>query len=890
MKDQSIRRKLITVILLTSSIVLLLTCAAFITYEWITFRQGMARNLTTLAQITAANTTAALAFRNEADASEVLSALRVEDHVVAAALYDNEGKLFATYPVGHSANLLPTTPERKGYHFSRSHLDLFQPVFENDKWLGTLYLKSDLQAMYHRFELYGSIVALVLTVSSLVAFVISTKLQKRISEPILALANTARAVSARKDYSVRAPKHGEDELGLLTDAFNHMLNQLQAQNSAIRESEARKGAILESAQDGIISIDHLGRIIEFNPAAQRIFGYTRDQVIGKEMAELIIPSHLREGHQRGLAHYLATGEGPILNKRIELPALRADGTEFPAEISITRVGSAQPPMFTGFVRDIAERRRAELELRKSEARFRLIWENNMNGVRLVDEGGIIRMVNDAYCRLVEQPRENLEGKPLSVLYQKDRHKEVMRKHRERFSERNVPPHFEREVTLWNGKKLFLELSNSFLEVEGQETLLVSSFRDITQRKRAEQEIQRLNVELEQRVIDRTAQLENANSELKQEIDERARVEDELRTLRQELRDYVDSMSTLNAKLALDGTILMVNRRALEAFGLPMETLLKANFLEGHWWSFDPAIQERVGQAFELARAGTPINYDENIFVFGDVITINFSLIPVSGPDGRVAYLVAEGRDITPLKQAEEELRERTVQLESANKELEAFSYSVSHDLRAPLRGIDGYARILFEDYESILDAEGKRVLGVIQAETRRMGRLIDELLNFSRLGRQQMKMSTVDMTALARDVFEELTRHLERKPQFELEPLPPARGDDTLLRQVLVNLLSNAIKFTRQRQAPTIAVGSRVDPEHNLYYVKDNGVGFDAKYANKLFGVFQRLHREDEFEGTGVGLALVQRIIHRHGGRIWAEAKVNEGATFYFTLPKEKET
>src|SRR5206468_1171525 len=201
-------------------------------------------------------------------------------------------------------------------------------------------------------------------------------------------------------------------------------------------------------------------------------------------------------------------------------------------------------------------------------------------------------------------------------------------------------------------------------------------------------------------------------------------------------------------------------------------------------------------------------------------------------------------------------------LEAANKELEAFSYSVSHDLRAPLRGIDGFSRILAEEYKAKLDEEGKRLLGIIQTETQRMGRLIDELLNFSRLGRQPMRTSVLDMTALAKSVLEEIvTRHTERKPEADLKPLPAARGDQALMRQVFFNLLSNAVKFTRHREVARIQIGSESDSEQNMYYVKDNGVGFDAKYSNKLFGVFQRLHSEEEFEGTGVGLALVQRII-----------------------------
>ncbi len=240
---------------------------------------------------------------------------------------------------------------------------------------------------------------------------------------------------------------------------------------------------------------------------------------------------------------------------------------------------------------------------------------------------------------------------------------------------------------------------------------------------------------------------------------------------------------------------------------------------------------------------------------------------------------------------EENVRERTAELEAANKELEAFSYSVSHDLRAPLRAIDGYTRILVEDYEASLDTEGQRVCGVIRDNTQRMGQLIDDLLAFSRLGRTQMQVASIDMAALVTSVFQELTTSQDRERlDFRVDSLPSALGDPAMIRQVWVNLLSNALKFSAKREQAMIVVSGRAEVGENIYSVGDNGAGFDMKYIDKLFGVFQRLHSQREFEGTGVGLAIVQRIIHRHGGRVWAESQVDQGATFYFTLPQKEDT
>ena len=234
---------------------------------------------------------------------------------------------------------------------------------------------------------------------------------------------------------------------------------------------------------------------------------------------------------------------------------------------------------------------------------------------------------------------------------------------------------------------------------------------------------------------------------------------------------------------------------------------------------------------------------------------------------------------------EHQVVERTQALRETNAELEAFSYSVSHDLRAPLRAIHGFARILLEDHGAELQPEAKRVLGVIDENTRRMGQLIDDLLSFSRLGRKELETARVDMTELVRSVADEVRRTAGDRPlEITIGPLPPARGDRDMLRQAVTNLLDNAAKFTRRRAPGQIEVGHRADGAETVYYVKDNGAGFDPRYAGKLFGVFQRLHRAEEFEGTGVGLAIVQRVVQRHGGRVWAEGQLDGGATFFFTL------
>ena len=489
LRDWPIKQKLTAMLVLISGLVLLLTSAAFAGYQYWSLRSATRDALAVRGRIIAANSTASLAFANVADAREILSALRVDRHVVAAVLYDKGGRVFAGYPAGVAGDVVPAEPGPDGYRFERGLLIGFQPVEEaGSQRLGTLYLASDLGAISDTFRLSGVIGLAVMAVALLAAYLLSRILQGTISQPILALAETAKAVSTRQDYSVRAPKLGADELGALTDAFNQML----------------------------------GRIAE----------------------------------QKG-------------------------------------------------------------------------------------------------------------------------------------------------------------------------------------------ELQRYAADLERRVEERTHELQERN----------------------------------------------------------------------------------------------------------------------------------------------ESLRRNAAELLAANTELDAFAYSVSHDLRAPLRSIDGFSQILLEDYSEKLDEAGRESLQRVRAASQRMGTLIDDLLKLARVTRAEIRTEDVDLSGMAREIVADLQRTTpERQVEFEIAPGLKARGDTRLLRVALDNLLRNSWKYTAKQTAPRVEFRSADANGGRTFMVRDNGAGFDMKYADKLFGVFQRLHSAADFEGTGIGLATVRRIINRHGGRIWAEGAVDKGATFYFTL------
>ncbi|MFN7140931.1 MAG: ATP-binding protein, partial [Limisphaerales bacterium] len=599
----------ISIIMVTSATVLFLTCAFFLIYELATFRRGIEDNLNTLAQVVGRNSTAALAFRDQGDAQEVLSALAAERHILAAALFDQEGNLFASYSRQPQETALPSRLGPPGFDYRQDSLTLVKAV-RADADLGFIYIESDLRIFSERLQRYVIIVLLVILISLLVAFGLSNAMERRISTPLLHLSQAARKVTKEKNYRIRAPKHGGDELGQLTDAFNEMLEQIYLRDEALQEKEERLRLALDASQIAIWHHNLLTGERMWDSQMQRLFGFQPGEY---------------------------------------------DGT---AEAALNRIHPEDREYVIQTISKALDKRR-EFTLE-----YRLVWPN-----------GNLRYITA------------------------------------------------------RGKAVYSDA--------GQPLHLTGVAMDITEDKLAEAA----------------------------------------------LRESEERYRRLSAEL-------------------------------------------------------------------------------------------------------DERVKARTAELEATNAELEAFTYTVSHDLRAPLRHMTAYSQLLLEDHADKLDTDAKRFLARIRLSARNMGQLVDDLLNLSRIGRQELKCEIVPLKDIVQRAIHSLSPDTENRAiEWRIQPLPIAECDAGLMQQVFVNILSNAVKYTRKREQAVIEVGQMEQANETIIFVRDNGVGFNMQYISKLFGVFERLHRQEDFEGTGVGLASVERIIRKHHGRIWAEAEEGKGATFYFTFP-----
>lgn len=511
----------------------------------------------------------------------------------------------------------------------------------------------------------------------------------------------------------------------------------------------------------------------------------------------------------------------------------------------------------------SEGNQVEQALRDSQARLAWIVDSAMDAIITVDSEQRILVFNRAAekmfrCRAPEAIGQSLER------FIPDRFRAIHSSHIQSFGQttgvttRAIAGTRAVYGLRADGEEFPIEASISQLESEGQKFYTVI-LRDITERKRAEDALR--------------------DSEARFSIAFNA-------------SPISSAITTLN-----EGRYVAVNDTFLSSTGYKREEVVGRTSADLKIW---PNPEARADVTQLLLTQGPIRNRETNYQMKnGEVRTflVSADVIELNGQP----HLITASIDITERQRAEGEVRrlneeleqrvaERTVQLQAANKELEAFSYSVSHDLRAPLRHINGFSQALLEDYADRLDEDGKGYLQQVRGASQQMAHLIDDLLELSRVTRTEMRREVVDLSKLAHEVLDDLQKKdTKRAVVVDIEDGLLTRGDKRLLQIMLDNLLGNAWKFTSKREHAEIAFGKETDNGESCFFVRDNGAGFDMAYVNKLFGAFQRLHSAGEFEGTGIGLATVLRIAHRHGGRVRAEGEVDKGATFYFTLPNMKE-
>jgi len=647
------------------------------------------------------------------------------------------------------------------------------------------------------------------------------------------------------------------------------------------ELRERLAAIVESSDDAIISKDLKGTITAWNRGAEKVFGYSAAEVMGKPMLMLFPPDRVHE--EGSILGRIARGESV---EHFETVRIRKDGTKIDISTTISPIKDSNGVIVgaSKIARDITARNRAEAALSQSDARRKFALETARLGDWELDlatlEASRSFRHDEIFGYRSPLPEWNFE------IFLRHVHPDDRERVRDDFQtcvSQGKRWDFECRIVRLDGEIRWLwACGDRYREPSGNATHMFGIVEDITEQK-----------SIEDALIDQAKALSRQAAEL-------AHSQEALETQTLMLRSVLDSMAEGLVATDEKGKFTLWNPAAQRIVGMgaqnvpPEEWSSHYGVYQGDKITPFPTEQNPLVRALrgEVSTAEMFLRNPE--IDYGAWIEISGA--PVKAKDGTIRGGVVAFRDITQRKEDEREIRElneeleervveRTAQLAAANQELEAFTYSVSHDLRAPLRHIGGFSKILVEDFGVTMNPEARRHLQRIQDGTQRMGQLVDELLNLARLGRHAVTLQATELNPLIEEVIALLQPETEgRAIDWKVTQLPSVNCDPILVKQVFQNLIANALKFTRPRERAVIEIGHSLENGQTVIFVRDNGVGFNMKYQDKLFGVFQRLHRAEDFEGTGIGLATVQRIVHKHGGLAWAESEVDKGATFYFTL------
>lgn len=697
------------------------------------------------------------------------------------------------------------------------------------------------------------------------------------------------------------PIHIEDGTVIGAAVFSQDVTDRKRAEEALQTANDYNRSLIEASLDPLVTIGPDGTITDVNHATEEATGCKRNELINTDFCDYFTdPEKARSGYQQVFR------EGAVRDYPLEIR--HRNGHTLPVLYNATVYRDEGGNVMGVFAaaRDITELKRAEEALREASLYARSLIEASLDPLATISPDGKITDVNQATEAITGTSRERLTGDDFSNYFTEP---EKAREGYQKVLAEGLVRDYPLTIRHVSGKTTDVLYNATVYKNEAGETQGVfAAARDITESKRAEAEVARSLV-AEKRARGIAETLREANLSLSRTLN----LDDVLQNLLQYLERLVPYDSANVMLFESDFKMRIAAMRGYER------------------WTDDDVTHGIIFDLRELPHLNEAITGRKSIFVAntynqpgwirypGTEHVVNWLCIPIvagnqviglysvdkSEPGffteehrgmaealaGQAAVAIQNARLHDQIKRANAELEQRvidrTAQLEAANKELEAFAYSVSHDLRAPLRHIDGFIELLQKNTHMMLDEKNQHYMAVISESAKKMGTLIDDLLSFSRMGRNEMVKTQINPGELIQEVIREFKPEIEERDiKWHIANIPTVTGDRAMLKVVLVNLISNALKFTSLRQQAEIEIGYMAEPKgETVIFVRDNGVGFDMNYANKLFGVFQRLHRAEDFEGTGIGLANVRRIISRHGGRTWAEGKVNNGATFYFSLP-----